>query len=204
MIAIIDYGVGNIKSIENALRFVKPKLSINIVRDADKLNLYPKIILPGVGAFGDAMKKVKEYHFDAALYEAVGKGKYLMGICLGMQMLATRSFEYGEHEGLNLIEGEVSHFSETAKEIRIPHIGWNEVRFLRDDRLLRGVTAGSEFYFIHSYYFRCNNSCDVLGVTEYGVEFPSLLNRANIYGAQFHPEKSQESGLKIIDSFLEL
>jgi glutamine amidotransferase len=204
MIAIIDYGVGNIKSIENALRFVKPTLHVNIVRDADKLKQYPKIILPGVGAFRDAMEKVKEYHFDLALHEEVRKGKYLMGICLGMQMLAPRSCEYGEHEGLNLIKGEVSHFSETAKKIRVPHIGWNEVRFLRDDRLLRGITKGSEFYFIHSYYFRCNNSDDVLGVTDYGIEFPSLLNRGNIYGAQFHPEKSQESGLKMLKNFVEL
>lgn len=204
MIAIIDYGVGNLKSIENALRFVSPTLHTDIVRDADKLKQYPKIILPGVGAFSDAMRKMKEYQFDSALHEEVKKGKYLLGICLGMQMLATKSFEYGEHEGLNLIEGEVSHFSKIAKKIRVPHIGWNEVHLLRDDRLLRGIATGSEFYFTHSYYFRCNNSGDVLGVTEYGVEFPSLLNQGNIYGVQFHPEKSQESGLKMIKNFVEL
>jgi glutamine amidotransferase len=204
MIAIIDYGVGNLKSIENALRFVGPTLRIDIVRDADRLRQYPKIILPGVGAFSDAMSKIKEYQFDSALHEEAKKGKYLLGICLGMQMLATKSFEYGEHKGLNLIEGEVTHFSETSKKVRVPHIGWNEVHLLRDDRLLKGISTGSEFYFIHSYYFRCNKSDNVLGITEYGVEFPSILNRGNIYGVQFHPEKSQESGLKMIKNYVEL
>lgn len=204
MIAIIDYGVGNLRSIENAIKFITPSLQVDIVRDADKLKQYSKIILPGVGAFSNAIKKIKEYQFDLSLIEEIKKGKYVLGICLGMQMLATKSFEYGEYEGLNIIKGKVSIFSTDSKKIRIPHIGWNEVTFTREDRLLKGIPAGSEFYFIHSYYFQCDNSNNILGITEHGIIFPSIINNGNIYGVQFHPEKSQESGLKMLKNFIEL
>jgi imidazole glycerol-phosphate synthase subunit HisH len=204
MIALIDYGVGNLRSVENALRFFHKDITVDIVADPDHLSLYPKIILPGVGAFADAIRKVRERNFDDAIYAEVKKGKYLLGICLGMQMLATRSFEYGKHDGLNLIEGEVINFRDVADNIKIPHMGWNDVEFLRDNGIFSGINSGSDFYFVHSYFFRCMSAENIIGITEHGITFPAVVNKDNIYGAQFHPEKSQEAGLKFMKNFLEL
>jgi imidazole glycerol-phosphate synthase subunit HisH len=204
MIALIDYGVGNLKSVENALQFFHKDIKVDIVADPDHLKLYPKIILPGVGAFGDAIRKVRGRNFDDAIYAEVKKGKYFLGICLGMQMLATKSFEYGEHKGLNLIEGEVINFRNVADNIKIPHMGWNDVKFLRDDSIFSSIENGSDFYFVHSYFFRCKFEENIMGITEYGITFPAVINKGNIYGAQFHPEKSQEAGLKFMKNFLEL
>lgn len=204
MIALLDYGVGNLKSIENALRYHHKALQVETVNNADKIKNYSKIILPGVGAFGDAIRKVREKHFDEAIREEIIKGKYLLGICLGMQMLATKSFEYGEHEGLNLIEGEVKHFRDIITDLRVPHIGWNDVDFVREDVLLKNIENKSDFYFVHSYFFSCRDQAHVLGQTDYGVNFASIVKKDNIYGAQFHPEKSQEAGLKFMKNFVEL
>lgn len=204
MIAIIDYGVGNLRSIENAVRFNNSSTAVEVVGAAEKLKKYSKIILPGVGAFGDAIEKIREKKFDEAIVEEVRKGKYLLGICLGMQLLATAGFEYGEHKGLDLIGGNVVNFKEITDNLSVPHIGWNEVKFLSDDRILEGIQNKSEFYFVHSYFFDCTNRADILGMTEYGVEFPSIVHRENIYGVQFHPEKSQQAGLNLINNFLKL
>jgi len=204
MIAIIDYGVGNLKSIENAIRFNNDNVRVEVVSEADKLKDYSKIILPGVGAFGDAIEKIRGKNFDEAIAEEVGKGKYLLGICLGMQLLATAGFEYGERKGLNLIEGNVINIKEIADNLPVPHIGWNEVEFLRDDKLLSGIQNKSDFYFVHSYFLNCAHRGDILGTTKYGAEFPSMVNRENIYGVQFHPEKSQQAGLVLVRNFVEL
>jgi glutamine amidotransferase len=205
MIAIVDYGVGNLRSIENAIKFYNATLSVDIVSDPDRLKNYSKIILPGVGAFGEAIKKVREKYFDEAIREEVRKGKYLLGICLGMQMLARKSYEYGEHKGLSLIEGEVIHFKSKVENIRVPHIGWNEVEFVQDNTILLGPNrkgSNADFYFVHSYYFSCDNPENILGLTDYGVKFASVINMNNIFGVQFHPEKSQEAGLQIIRNFI--
>jgi glutamine amidotransferase len=204
MIAIIDYGVGNLKSIENAVRFFHKDINVCIVSSPEDLKQYSKIILPGVGAFEDAINKIRERGFNNALAEEVKKGKYLLGICLGMQLLSTKSFEYGEHMGLNLIEGEVINFSDVSKTVKIPHMGWNDVEFSRSDKITENIADKSDFYFVHSYFFNCKNPSDILGITEYGIKFPSIINKDNIYGAQFHPEKSQESGLRFIRNFIEL
>lgn len=204
MIAIVDYGVGNLKSIENAVRFFHTDIKVEIVSEPEHLRHYSKIILPGVGAFGDAIKKIREKSFDDALTEEVERGKYLLGICLGMQLLGSKSLEYGEHEGLNLIEGDVINFSEVSKTVKIPHMGWNDVEFSRDNRILKDISNNSDFYFVHSYFFNCKFPSDILGLTEYGIKFPSIINKDNIYGSQFHPEKSQEMGLRFIKNFIEL
>lgn len=204
MIAIIDYGVGNLKSIENAVRFEGNSLCVDTVNDPDKLKNYSKIILPGVGAFGDAITKVRETNFDDALYEEIKKGKYILGICLGMQLLASVSYEYGTHNGLNLIEGEVVSFRTLKEDMRVPHIGWNNVACVRPDGLMEGIENESDFYFVHSYFFKAGNEQDVLGETDYGIRFASIVSRDNIYGVQFHPEKSQAAGLKLVKNFLRL
>ena len=204
MIAIIDYGVGNLKSIENAVRFEGNSLRVDTVNDPDQLKKYSKIILPGVGAFGDAITKIRETNFDDALYEEIQKGKYILGICLGMQLLASVSHEYGTHNGLNLIEGEVLNFRTLEEDMRVPHIGWNNVRCVRPDRLMEDIENESDFYFVHSYFFKAGNEQDVLGVTEYGIRFAAIINRDNIYGVQFHPEKSQAAGLKLVKNFIRL
>ncbi len=121
-----------------------------------------------------------------------------------MQLLATRSYEYGEYDGLNLIEGEVVNFKDKINGLRVPHIGWNEVQFSRDNKILKDIADKTDFYFVHSYYLNCTDSSHILGITDYGVNFPSVVNKDNIFGAQFHPEKSQETGLKFIKNFIEL
>lgn len=204
MICIIDYGAGNLKSIENAVKFYYPEIRVDIVAEPDKLKNYSKIIFPGVGAFGNAAQKITKLGFDSAILEEAKKGSFILGICLGMQLLATKSYEYGEHRGLNLIEGEVVHFKDVVNDLSVPHMGWNDVEFVRENKIFHDIKDHSDFYFVHSYYFRCKSESDVLGVTEYGIRFPSAINKDNVYGVQFHPEKSQESGLVLIKNFIEL
>jgi glutamine amidotransferase len=177
---------------------------VDLVRDTSKLKNYSKIILPGVGAFGDAIKRIRKKGIDKAIFEEVNKGKYLLGICLGMQLLATKSYEHGEFNGLDLIEGEVVNFRNKINNLRIPHIGWNEVEMLKDDKILKSIENRSDFYFLHSYYYKCWDSSQVVGVTNYGIKYPSIINKDNIYGVQFHPEKSQEAGLRLMKNFIEL
>jgi len=203
MIGIIDYGVGNLKSIVNAIKFHDVTIHVDLVRDISKLKNYSKIILPGVGAFGGAIKIISEKGIDKAIIEEVKKGKYLLGICLGMQLLATKSYEHGEFNGLDLIEGEVVNFRNKINNLRIPHIGWNEVEIMRDDQLFKNIENKSDFYFVHSYFFNCKDPSHMLGVTDYGLKFSSIINKDNIYGVQFHPEKSQEEGLRLIKNFIE-
>jgi glutamine amidotransferase len=204
MIAIVDYGVGNLKSIENAVKFHNNELAVAIVSEPDDLRKFSKIILPGVGAFGDAIRKVREKKFDLALVKEAKKGKPILGICLGMQLLATVSHEYGSHNGLNLIPGEVISFRTLQGDLRVPHMGWNDVHFLRKNTFVQGITNGSDFYFVHSYFFRAENPTHVLGITEYGLRFASMINRDNIFGVQFHPEKSQVTGLALVKNFVEM
>jgi glutamine amidotransferase len=204
LIGLINYGVGNLQSIKNAIYFIDPKINIKIISDPYKLKEVSKIILPGVGAFGDAIKKIKERSFDEAIYEEVKKGKYLLGICLGMQLLGSRSYEYGLHIGLDLIKGNILYFKKVIDNLKIPHVGWNDVEFLCDNKILKHISNYSDFYFIHSYFFQVDNKSNILGITEYGIKFPSIINHDNVYGVQFHPEKSQRVGLKLLENFISL
>ncbi len=202
MIAIIDYGVGNLFSLSSSFRAIGYDTVVtgdkNIIKAADKL------ILPGVGAFSDAIKKLRESGLDKVIYEEVKNGKALMGICLGMQMLFEKSFEYGTHEGLGLIPGEVIPMENTIpKELKIPHIGWNQLKIKKNNPLLKYIKDGDFVYFVHSYY--ADNCSDALiATTDYGKEITAIVAKDNIYGCQFHPEKSGEIGLKILKAFCEM
>jgi len=201
-IGIINYGSGNITSIQNALEH-KNKINSELVSDPDILQKYDKLILPGVGAFHPAMQQIKNKSLDIALLEYIKSGKYLLGICLGMQLLSTKSYEHGELNGLNLIEGEVKAFDDLNANIRTPHMGWNSIDF-KENKLLNGIDNLSDLYFIHSYYYQTKNIQHTISTTSYGTDFSSIIQKDNIFGVQFHPEKSQENGLKILKNFLEL
>ena len=199
-IGIVDYNMGNLASVKNA--FDKIGASAEIVKDADKIKNYDKLILPGVGAFGDAMKHLKESNLDEAIKDFVKSGKFLLGVCLGMQLLFEKSEEFGEHEGLGFIKGEVIYFDkERVGNRKIPHMGWNKL-FNKDSILFKGLN-NPYLYFVHSLHVVCDEKY-VIGKTIYGYEFVSSVNKDNIFGFQPHPEKSHNEGLKILKNFVEL
>jgi glutamine amidotransferase len=195
---IVDYGMGNLRSVEKALENVggRPLISGN----PDKVRHADRLILPGVGAFGDAMRNLKQKGLDAAVCEAVEEGTPLLGLCLGLQLLFTRSEEFGSHEGLDLIPGSVLKINEPG--LRVPHVGWNQIEGTRSNPLLDDVAEGSYFYFVHSFYVLPDNPEDVLRWTSYGLRFCSIACRNKVWGAQFHPEKSQETGKQLLRNFL--
>lgn len=201
MIAIIDYGVGNLFSLRSSLA----KIGADAVVTADPTVLAKagKLILPGVGAFADAAKKLRESGLDAVIRKEAAAGKPIMGICLGMQMLFEKSCEYGEHEGLGLLKGRVVPMEGVIPaNLKIPHIGWNALHFRRDSKLFRYINEGDCVYFVHSYYAAdCDDS--VIATAEYGEELTAAVEKGNIVGCQFHPEKSGEVGLNILRAFCE-
>jgi len=197
---IIDYGMGNLRSVEKAVEAVggRPSISGNpeTVRQAERL------ILPGVGAFGDAMENLRRDGMDRAIRDAVSAGKPLLGLCLGLQLLFTESDEFGTHEGLNLIPGKVRKFQDPG--LRVPHVGWNQIEGSQPNPLLNGIPEGSYFYFVHSFFVEPDRAGDILRWTEYGRRFCSIAYRGKVWGAQFHPEKSQDSGKRLLQNFLEI
>ncbi|WP_295585067.1 imidazole glycerol phosphate synthase subunit HisH [uncultured Oscillibacter sp.] len=203
MIAIVDYGVGNLFSLCSSLRYLG--LEAQVSADAQVLRRAERIILPGVGAFGDARARLDDSGLTGVLLEEAEK-KPLLGICLGMQLLFDRSFEYGEHPGLGLITGEVAPLREdlTDQSCKVPHMGWNSLEIRRADPLLRYVEPGEYVYYVHSYYARrCAES--TLAVSQYGgVAVTGAVRRGNVWGTQFHPEKSGDTGLRILKAFGEL
>jgi glutamine amidotransferase len=199
MIAVIDYGMGNLASVLNALRPIAPDAAP--VVGPDGLAEADGIVLPGVGAFGDAMRRLGERGLDAAIVAAAERGTPLLGICLGMQLLATTGFEFGEHRGLGLVPGEVRPIP-AADGLRIPHMGWNDVEEARGV-LLDGAVAPT-FYFVHSYALVADDPAHVTGVVEYGTRLTAVVERGNVLGVQFHPEKSQDDGLLVLRNFARL
>lgn len=201
-IAIIDYGVGNLRSVEKA--FAAQGLEAVVSRDENFLRAADKLVLLGVGAFGYAMRNLREFGFDELVTEAAQAGKPVLGICVGLQMLFDEGHEFGVHRGLGLLPGRVIRF---AEGVRVPHVGWNQVEMreaAREHPLFRGLPDGSFFYFVHSYYVEPQDESYVLGATEYGTRFASVCGRGNIVGVQFHPEKSQATGLRLIRNFAEM
>ena len=202
MVAIVDYGVGNLFSLKSSFAAIGAETVVTgdpaVLRSADK------IILPGVGAFEDAAQKLRESGLDAVLKQLAAEGKPLMGICLGMQLLFEKSFEYGEHEGLGLIPGQVVPMAGMIpEELKIPHIGWNGLRFRRETPLFRHIKEGDCVYFVHSYYaVECDDY--VVADTEYGAMLTAAVAKDNVYGCQFHPEKSGDVGLGILKAFVEM
>lgn len=202
MIAIIDYGVGNLFSLVSSFKSIGVEAVVTdreeVIAAADKL------ILPGVGAFGDARRKLADTGMDGIILREARKGKPIMGICLGMQLLFEKGYEYGTHEGLGLLKGEVvSMEGVVPADYKIPHIGWNALSFKKDDPLFRYIKDGDHVYFVHSYYARnCEDS--LLATTEYGPELTAAVAKGNICGCQFHPEKSGAVGLNILRGFADL
>lgn len=203
MIAIVDYGVGNLFSLRSSLRYLG--LGAEVTADADILRRADRIILPGVGAFADARARLDDTGLTPLLLEEAER-KPLLGICLGMQLLFERSFEYGEHLGLGLLGGEVAPLKEDLIDpvCKVPHMGWNSLDILRPDPLLKYVEPGESVYYVHSYYARCCAE-STLAVSQYGgVAVTGAVRRGNVWGTQFHPEKSGDTGLRILKAFGEL
>lgn len=201
MIAILDYGVGNLFSLCSSLKYIGQQAIVtadkDVIRQADKL------ILPGVGAFADAAKKLRDSGLDEVLREEVARGKDVMGICLGMQMLFEKSYEFGEHDGLGLLKGAVVPMQGVIpSELKIPHIGWNELHFDKTHPLFRYLKEGDCVYFVHSY-FATDCADSVIATAEYGKELTAAVAKDNVMGCQFHPEKSGEVGLNILRAFCE-
>lgn len=200
-IAILNYNMGNLASVFNALKIVgENRISIQIENDPEKIFSYDKIVLPGVGAFGDAIEHLKDIGMDRAIVEFAKSGKYLLGVCLGMQLLFEKSEEFGEHKGLSLLNGEVKRFPKS--DLKIPHMGWNRVFPKHTNSLFRDLD-NPYLYFVHSYYVETTEE-NILATTQYGITFTSAIEKENIFGLQPHPEKSHNSGLKILKNFIEL
>jgi len=203
MIAIVNYNMGNLGSVKNA--FDKVGADAKIVSNPEELKDYSKLILPGVGAFGDAMDHLNTTGLKDAILEYAKSGKYIMGTCLGMQLLFESSQEFGENEGLGLIPGKVIAFNQEKFDttLKVPHMGWNEMFTQQNDPLFDSLPKEFYLYFVHSYHAQCDEQY-VLGKTYYGYEFVSAVKKENIYGFQPHPEKSHDNGLKIIENFVKL
>ena len=202
MIAIIDYGVGNLFSLSSS--FKKIGAEVMITSNPEDIKNADKLVLPGVGAFGDAAEKLRNSGLDKLIIEEANKGKKLLGICLGMQLLFDKSFEYGEHNGLGLISGNVIPMENNIpKNLKIPHIGWNALKFHNTSPLFKYINEGDCVYFVHSFY--ADNCEDALiASSEYGKQITAAVAKDNVFGCQFHPEKSGNIGLNILKAFCEL
>ena len=202
MIAIVDYGVGNLFSLKSSFAMIGAEASVSA--DADFILSADKIILPGVGAFEDAARKLRESGLAEAVVQAAGKGTPLLGICLGMQLLFEKSFEFGVHDGLALLKGKVVPMRGVIPDdLKVPQIGWNALHIRARHPLLKNTSEGDHVYFVHSYYASdCDDS--LLATTEYGAELTAAVAKDNVMGCQFHPEKSGEVGLDILRAFCEL
>ena len=202
MVAIVDYGVGNLFSLKSSFALLGEEAVVT--GDPAVIQNAPRILLPGVGAFGDAAKKLRESGLGSVVKEEAAKGKPLLGICLGMQLLLAKSYEYGEHEGLGLIKGDIRPLSETVPETyKIPHMGWNGLSFTGEKHpLFRYIDEGDFVYFVHSYHAV---SCpSVIATTEYGANITAAVAEGSVMGCQFHPEKSGSVGLRILKAFTEM
>lgn len=201
MIAIIDYDAGNIKSVEKALQFLGEE--VTVTADARAILSAEKVILPGVGAFGDAMEKLNRSGMAEVIREAVQKQLPLLGICLGLQLLFEDSEESPGVKGLGILKGSILRIPE-KDGVKVPHIGWNSLNFPRQSRLFAGLAQNSYVYFVHSYYLRAEESRIVTAQTEYGTLIHAAVEKENVYACQFHPEKSSETGLTILKNFVNI
>ena len=201
MIAIIDYDAGNIKSVEKAMQLLGQE--VIITRDRETIMNADKVILPGVGAFGDAMEKLRSYGLDKVIYEVVEKKIPFLGICLGLQLLFEKSDETPGVKGLGILPGEVLRIPD-KEGLKIPHMGWNSIKIKKGARLFKDIPEDSYVYFVHSYYLKAGREEDVTATTEYSALIHASVEHDNVFACQFHPEKSSEIGLKILKNFVEL
>jgi imidazole glycerol-phosphate synthase subunit HisH len=208
MLVIIDYGIGNLRSIEKAFQSVGS--DVKRTDKAEDIAKAERVVLPGVGAFGACAAEIRRRGLVAPVMEAIASGKPFLGVCVGMQLLFEMGEEMGRHEGLGYLPGKVVRFSgEMAAEpagasLKVPHMGWNTITAHRSDPLLEGIEPNAYFYFVHSFHAAPQNPDDVLASTHYGVDFPAIVQRNMVYGVQFHPEKSQRNGLRILNNFANL
>lgn len=198
-VAIIDYGVGNLRSVEKAFQAGGAEAVVS--SDERVLRSAEKLVLPGVGAFRACMSALKGRGFDELVRERVSEGTPLLGVCVGMQMLFEESEEFGVTRGLGFLRGRVRRF---AEELRVPQVGWNQVEWAKPHALAAGIESGEFFYFVHSFFCDTDDAAVVLGETEYGGRYASVVARANVCGVQFHPEKSQAAGLRLLGNFAEM
>ena len=201
MIAIIDYDAGNLRSVEKALLSLGEE--VLVTRDRTELLAADKVILPGVGNFGDAMEKLKAYDLVGVIHELAERGKPFLGICLGLQLLFERSDEAPGVEGLGILKGEILRIPD-KEGLKVPHIGWNSLHLQNEGRLFRDLPEGSYVYFVHSYYLKAENPQIVTATTEYGVTIDASVEQSNVFACQFHPEKSSRVGLRILQNFAKL
>ena len=199
MIAIIDYGMGNLRSVQKAFEFLG--FAAEIVEEPERLSEATHLVLPGDAAFGDAMRNLRAAGWDQAIVEGIAAKKPFLGICVGLQLMFGESEEMGQHSGLGIMPGKCVRFPVTE---RVPQIGWNQVAIKRDVPLLAGVPEGSFFYFVHSFYVETANESDCVATTDYGLDFTSIAGDGRVFGVQFHPEKSQAHGLRLLDNFARL
>ena len=201
MIGIIDYDAGNLKSVEKALHYLGKE--VIVTRDPEQLRQVDKVILPGVGAFGDAMAKLKEYHLDTLIHEIADSGKPFLGICLGLQLLFEESEESPGVEGLGILKGKIKRIPD-ENGLKVPHIGWNSLHLEHNGRLFQNIPENSYVYFVHSYYLEAQDPEIVKASIEYGVHIHASVEKGNVFACQFHPEKSSETGLQILKNFAEI
>jgi glutamine amidotransferase len=199
VIGLVDYGMGNVRSVLNALESIDAPA--RLVSEPDQVLASEHVVIPGVGAFGDAMAALRERGLAQAIRDAAAAGRPILGVCLGMQLLASRSTEFGEHEGLGLISGSVE-LLETDASLRIPHVGWNDVTVRRPGPIVDALDPEATFYFVHSYEFRPEVPEAVLAVTDYGRDVTACVGFDSVFGVQFHPEKSGADGLTLLRSFV--
>ncbi len=202
MIAVIDYEMGNLRSVAKALECVGGQ--VTVTNDRTVIEQADRIVLPGVGAFPDGIKNLREHHLTGLLHQQVIEMKKpFLGICLGMQLLAKKSYEFGETEGLGWIDAEIVRFEFADPQLRVPHVGWNDVEIVKPGSIFSKTKSGDNFYFVHSYYMKNNDPSDVAATCDYGGNFTAAIQRGNIFATQFHPEKSQSKGLDILEQFVE-
>ncbi len=197
MTTVIDYDAGNIKSVEKALDFLGE--SVVVTRDKQTILQADRVILPGVGAFGDAMEKIRRYHLESVLKEVVQNGTPFLGICLGLQLLFDSSEETPKAKGLGILKGKIVHIPDA--KLKVPQIGWNSLHFPKNGRLFEGISENAFVYFVHSYYLQAEEDI-VTATTEYGVEIHASVEKGNVFACQFHPEKSSKVGLRMLENFI--
>lgn len=201
MIAIIDYDAGNIKSVERALQ--KLGQEVIVTRDAETILSADKVILPGVGAFGDAMENLRRYHLDKVIYQVVERDIPFLGICMGLQLLFEKSDESKGVEGLGILEGEICRIPD-CEGLKIPHMGWNSLHLQNNGRLFKDIDEDAYVYFVHSYYLKAKDEKIVKATTEYSTHIHASVEKGNVFACQFHPEKSSDVGLQILKNFVDL
>jgi glutamine amidotransferase len=199
VIAVIDYGMGNLRSVQKAFEFLG--FAAEIVAEPEQAVEATHLVLPGDAAFGDAMRNLRRAGWDEGIDAGIAAGKPFLGICVGLQLMFAESEEMGQHQGLGLLPGRCVRFPPTE---RVPQIGWNQIEIVKEVPLLEGVPEGSFFYFVHSYYVEVENEEDCVATTDYGLDYTSIAGSGRVLGVQFHPEKSQTHGLRLLDNFARL